>query len=70
MSVPSAAAGRPTTIRTLSRAEARRRKVRRARNFFLIAVMASLVSLAGHCLAGDDAPVASRPATTDSIGGH
>jgi hypothetical protein len=31
----------------------RRRRVRRARNFFIIAVLAALVSVAGHCLPGD-----------------
>jgi hypothetical protein len=31
----------------------RRARVRRARNFFIVAVLAALVSVAGHCLPGD-----------------
>jgi hypothetical protein len=41
----------------------RRRQVRRARNFFLIALLAALVSLAGHCLPGDS-PAADTSSTT------
>jgi len=49
-----------------SDATARRQRVKRARTFFVIAVMVTLVSLAGHCLPGDDAASASSGATTQT----
>ncbi|RIK45239.1 MAG: hypothetical protein DCC58_07020 [Chloroflexi bacterium] len=55
-----AASGRTPSARTGSGAAGRHR-VRRARNFFLLAVMASLIALAGHCLPGDDGAFASGP---------
>jgi hypothetical protein len=69
MNAMTSAIGR-TTARALTPAQVRRRNVRRARNFFLIAVMASLVSVAGHCLPGDDAPANSGAATVESSVGR
>jgi membrane associated rhomboid family serine protease len=38
------------------------RRVKQARTFFIITVLAALVSVAGHCLTGDEAaPVANAP---------
>jgi hypothetical protein len=59
MNISASAAGRPTNRSTRSR------NVRRARNFLLIAVMTSLVSLAGHCLPGDE--VVDSGASVQSI---
>jgi hypothetical protein len=52
-----------STMHISSVHSARRTRVRRARNFFIIAVLAALVSVAGHCLPGE-APQAG--ASTDA----
>jgi hypothetical protein len=47
----------------------RRARLKRARAFFIIAVMVTLVSLAGHCLPGDD-PSATAGTMTQSLPGR
>jgi hypothetical protein len=54
----------------LSPIEARKRKVKRARSFFIIAVLVTLVSIAGHCLPGDSPANAAGATTTQSQSGR
>jgi hypothetical protein len=44
----------------------RHKRVRRARNFFIIAVLAALVSVAGHCLPGDAPHSAAAPTASSA----
>jgi hypothetical protein len=52
-----------------ARAEARKRRFRRARTFFIIAAMATIVSVAGHCLPGDN-PAPDTAANTTITSGQ
>jgi hypothetical protein len=48
-------------------AQQRRKRVQRARNFLIIATLATLVSIAGHCLPGDDAPGSTSAAPRQTV---
>ena len=55
---------------TPSPPESRKRKVKRARSFFIIAVLVTLVSIAGHCLPGDSPANATGATTTQTQSGR